>query len=329
MSYRPSVSNPSTAQSTPVRRPSVSTTYTNPVTPSPLRMASSQMSEPQPQSSSGMPLLTEAPSQDQSHENTPQTVHGSGSEIPARPAAVTRISTENIPNSPSPVRRVGPGGNEMTFWTPNGQSYPAATPQLNYPNLIPQPNFQSPVPQQGFPTVLPQQGYQAVPQQTYQAPSFELHRTGNRNSVPDFNNYGDGPHPIQTTEGSSFDETGTSSAVPLRKRSGSNNYSPRHQKASSMRSIRFDNKRNQYHFDTLSDIDSEQVSPNGMNHNGTRGGGSRQGGYRGRRESTPPEDVLRLPLTWWMNSNAKNRKSFISAKIHLTIADLSHQTLLP
>jgi hypothetical protein len=68
----------------------------------------------------------------------------------------------------------------------------------------------------------------------------------------------------------------------------------------SFRSLRFDTKKRSYRFDDLSDIESE------------RGGGGRGGGggsfYRNGRPSTPVEEILRLPLTWWMNSTAKNRK---------------------
>jgi hypothetical protein len=66
------------------------------------------------------------------------------------------------------------------------------------------------------------------------------------------------------------------------------------------RSLRFDTKKRSYRFDDLSDIESE------------RGGGGKGGGggsfYRNGRPSTPVEEILRLPLTWWMNSTAKNRK---------------------
>lgn len=66
----------------------------------------------------------------------------------------------------------------------------------------------------------------------------------------------------------------------------------------SLRSLRYDTKKRSYRFDDLSDIESEK---------GARGGG---GGsfYRNGRSSTPVEEILRLPMTWWMNSTAKNRK---------------------
>ncbi|KAI4766408.1 aquaporin-like protein [Aureobasidium sp. EXF-3400] len=64
----------------------------------------------------------------------------------------------------------------------------------------------------------------------------------------------------------------------------------------SLRSLRYDTKKRSYRFDDLSDIESEK---------GPRGGG---GGsfYRNGRSSTPVEEILRLPMTWWMNSTAKN-----------------------
>ena len=66
----------------------------------------------------------------------------------------------------------------------------------------------------------------------------------------------------------------------------------------SFRSLRYDTKKRSYRFDDLSDIESERAGKGG-------GGGSF---YRNGRPSTPVEEILRLPMTWWMNSTAKNRK---------------------
>lgn len=50
---------------------------------------------------------------------------------------------------------------------------------------------------------------------------------------------------------------------------------------------------------------------------GNGGGGGGGGGYRGKSAAEmmrerPPSEVLRLPWTMWMNSNAKNRKSQVN-----------------
>lgn len=64
----------------------------------------------------------------------------------------------------------------------------------------------------------------------------------------------------------------------------------------SFRSLRYDTKKRSYRFDNLPDIESESGR--------TRGPGS----YYDNGRSTPVEEILRLPLTWWMNSSTKNRK---------------------
>jgi len=78
-------------------------------------------------------------------------------------------------------------------------------------------------------------------------------------------------------------------------------YNVRRAPSDSFRSLRYDTKKRSYRFDNLSDIESE------------RGAGGRGGGagsfYRNGRPSTPVEEMLRLPMTWWMNSTAKNRMS--------------------
>lgn len=81
-------------------------------------------------------------------------------------------------------------------------------------------------------------------------------------------------------------------------------YNVRRAPSDSFRSLRYDTKKRSYRFDNLSDVESEK---------GTRGGG---GGsfYRNGRPSTPVEEILRLPMTWWMNSTAKNRKWFPSLR---------------
>lgn len=67
----------------------------------------------------------------------------------------------------------------------------------------------------------------------------------------------------------------------------------------SFRSLRYDTKKRSYRFDNLSEIESE----------GSGGRGGQSGSfYRNGRPSTPVEEILRLPLTWWMNSTAKNRE---------------------
>lgn len=68
----------------------------------------------------------------------------------------------------------------------------------------------------------------------------------------------------------------------------------------SFRSLRYDTKKRSYRFDNLSEIQSERHA----------GRGDQSGSfYRDGRPSTPPmEEILRLPLTWWMNSTAKNRE---------------------
>ncbi|KAG9749654.1 hypothetical protein KCU73_g6773, partial [Aureobasidium melanogenum] len=64
----------------------------------------------------------------------------------------------------------------------------------------------------------------------------------------------------------------------------------------SFRSLRYDTKKRSYRFDNLSDVESENA-----------GRGVQSGSfYRNGRPSTPVEEILRLPLTWWMNSTAKN-----------------------
>lgn len=72
-------------------------------------------------------------------------------------------------------------------------------------------------------------------------------------------------------------------------------------------------KTDPYHFDALSDIDSMNGSP-------AHGGPSRM--KETRREGSPPEEIMRLPLTWWMNSNAKNRKRrhAVSLKAYLLMS---------
>lgn len=77
-------------------------------------------------------------------------------------------------------------------------------------------------------------------------------------------------------------------------------YNVRRAPSDSFRSLRYDTKKRSYRFDNLSDIESERGA-------GGRGGG---GGsfYKNGRPSTPVEEILRLPMTWWMNSTAKNRQ---------------------
>ncbi|KAI4724343.1 aquaporin-like protein [Aureobasidium sp. EXF-10728] len=81
-----------------------------------------------------------------------------------------------------------------------------------------------------------------------------------------------------------------------------NSESPLHQvrraPSDSFRSLRYDTKKRSYRFDNLSDIESERSGGRGANHEGSF--------YRNGRPSTPVEEILRLPLTWWMNSTAKN-----------------------
>ncbi|CAD0112326.1 unnamed protein product [Aureobasidium uvarum] len=81
-----------------------------------------------------------------------------------------------------------------------------------------------------------------------------------------------------------------------------NSESPLHQvrraPSDSFRSLRYDTKKRSYRFDNLSDIESERSAGRGANGPGSF--------YRNGRPSTPVEEILRLPLTWWMNSTAKN-----------------------
>lgn len=74
----------------------------------------------------------------------------------------------------------------------------------------------------------------------------------------------------------------------------------------SFRSLRYDTKKRSYRFDNLSEIQSESA-----------GRGNQSGSFYGNaRPSTPPmEEILRLPLTWWMNSTAKNRELFASSNV--------------
>ncbi|KAJ5885366.1 aquaporin-like protein [Penicillium taxi] len=67
-------------------------------------------------------------------------------------------------------------------------------------------------------------------------------------------------------------------------------------KSTSVRSLRFDPKRQSYHFDALSDIESLSGTHTRTDHSLAPI----------MREQTPQEEILRMPLTWWMNSNAKN-----------------------
>ncbi|KAI5244695.1 aquaporin-like protein [Aureobasidium subglaciale] len=76
-----------------------------------------------------------------------------------------------------------------------------------------------------------------------------------------------------------------------------NNQYVRRAPSDSFRSLRYDTKKRSYRFDNLSDIESE--GPRG-------GGGGKAGSFYNNGRSTPVEEVLRLPLIWWMNSTAKN-----------------------
>jgi hypothetical protein len=84
----------------------------------------------------------------------------------------------------------------------------------------------------------------------------------------------------------------------------------------SFRSLRYDTKKRSYRFDDLSDIESERGA-------GGRGGGGGGSFYRNGRPSTPVEEILRLPLTWWMNSTAKNRKwlALILPEVTVSLTD--------
>ena len=234
------------------------------VAPSPLRVSMSPVID-SPPSFSNTPLLQER-LQQIPESPTPTSVPNqaiSNDNLPQRPAAITRLSTEQLPSGVSPSRR-GTVGSEMTFWS------------------------------------------QAPPQSHSQNASFEFHRPPYRPSIPDFNSYGDGPHPIPTIENGGFgDPDAMSTALPQKNRWPSQTQLPRHQKSNSVRSLRPDaQKRQSYRFDALSDIESDSGFFRGAN--GRQNGPTRMTRYR--RETTPPDEILRLPLTWWMNSSAKNRK---------------------
>lgn len=255
-------------------------TNNNPATPSPLRSSQTQQILDPQSVGSNMPLMN---TQSQDFANsTPGTTGGIAGDMASRPPAITRLSaeqvagdmhprppavsrfsSEQIHGSPSPLRRVGTGGNEMTFWNPTPQ-YPPSARQ-----------------------------------------SIEM-----RQDATDFPAYGEGPHLFPAEQQQQlFDDQPIPSALPQQRRWTSTSQQRPHlrqQKPSSMRSTRFDPRRNSYRHDMLSDIDSASQQ-SGLRDGGPRDALSRLSGYQYRRESTPQEDVLRLPLTWWMNSDAKNR----------------------
>ncbi|CAD0094249.1 unnamed protein product [Aureobasidium vineae] len=107
------------------------------------------------------------------------------------------------------------------------------------------------------------------------------------------------PTPRHNTKQASVDPFPTDvQRIPI------NSESPLHQvrraPSDSFRSLRYDTKKRSYRFDNLSDIESERSAGRGANGPGSF--------YRNGRPSTPVEEILRLPLTWWMNSTAKNRE---------------------
>lgn len=132
---------------------------------------------------------------------------------------------------------------------------------------------------------------------SYDGNNYELQRRApeyNNNYPQEYDgyyNYGD-MQPLNAPN--DYSVQGYDSPQQHRSRRPSFPVKPRHQKSGSLRNLRFDPKRRSYHFDTLSDIDSE--------------GFDRRPSPSTREGSKPaPEEILRLPLTWWMNSDAKNR----------------------
>ncbi|GAB7355596.1 hypothetical protein MBLNU459_g6325t1 [Dothideomycetes sp. NU459] len=130
------------------------------------------------------------------------------------------------------------------------------------------------------------------PARSYAGDGYELQRRAPESNNPyhDYEQYSYGElQPLTTQNDYSVQGYDT---PQYRARRQSYSTRPRHNKANSLRSLRFDPKRRSYHFDTLSD--REQDSP------------PRRRRTQLTPDGTPPEEILRLPLTWWMNSNAKN-----------------------
>lgn len=144
---------------------------------------------------------------------------------------------------------------------------------------------------------------------SYTTESFEYRRPAleNRNSYNEYETLNAQPPMPMSLES---DETQAVDPVPRAHRQASidpiptqvttipaNEGSPVHRRPSdSFRSLRYDTKKRSYRFDNLSDIESEGVR------------GPRPGSFYNGGRSTPVEEILRLPLTWWMNSTAKNRE---------------------
>lgn len=258
-----------------LRQSTSSNLQSSPATSSPLRTSQHSMEAPSAGTGSSVPLLTTTMPSPDNHppivEPVPTHVYNS---MPARPSAVNRLSAEQLPTSPSPVRRTGTGGNEMTFYNPAPQ-YGNSKGSLEQYRPVGNDFAYSDS------THPPHSMYGALPGDQQQQ-----------------------PHPFGE------DPNISNTALPQQtKWRSSGSYAPQQRhRAPSMRSARLElQKRNSYRFDALSDIDDESRRSTGGEAGGDRRSRMSQYPYRRDREVGPPTEVMRLPLTWWMNSEAKNR----------------------
>lgn len=282
-------------------RPSIS--LSGPLQPAPVKMAAPQAAEIQNEQepiASQQPLLNEPSIR--SPSPPPPAAAVPSIWAPSRPTPSTRGSNEQIPVSVSPNRRSYNSGTEMTFWNPSVPAVPNAPARSLTTDSM---DLRRAGERRSFPT-------------TGDRASLNI---GDRTSFQSIGAYPDIQQPVEDmivespqnlTEGE--DEI---TALP-QKRHSQQSLQPR-QVAHSMRSIRFNNdNRKSYRFENSSDNGSDQ----GAYHSGDQGSGHESHGPRrptigSRRPSTKlqmymrtedgNEEILRLPLTWWMNSRAKNR----------------------
>lgn len=221
---------------------------------------------------------------------------------------------QNNPATPSPLR--------TQVQEPHGSQSPLLNHQAHHPQEPPTPtptngNMQIQVPESPvsipFPRLSTDQypsGYPRrratndtpiwgppPPARSYEGGNnYELQRrtTDNNNNYPhEYDGYSYGDLQPLTTQ-NEYSNQGYDSPQHRNNRPSYYTGKPRHNKASSIRSLRFDPKRRSYRLDALSDIDSEGAFDNRPRQHTQEG-------------SVPPDEILRLPLTWWMNSDAKNR----------------------
>ncbi|TIA60816.1 aquaporin-like protein [Aureobasidium pullulans] len=150
----------------------------------------------------------------------------------------------------------------------------------------------------------------------YNSESYDLGRPGfvKRHSYNDYENMGQPQMHMENDDTQALDPTPraykqasvdpfptdvqripVNADSPLHQMHHQHQHQVRRAPSDSFRSLRYDTQKRSYRFDNLSAIESEPPR------------GHRPGSfYGGNGRSTPVEEILRLPLTWWMNSTAKN-----------------------